>query len=167
MSKKDSNNIEGIAVRAVQEYFSSSSVVDAEHLKTGDKELAWDGELHLFKNGEKKKENLIGTVPTQVKGKTVNVIKENGFSYKIKVIDLKAYLHKGTAYFVVQEVDDKRKVFCRMLTPLLVRNILKSHEGQHTVSVNMEPVGEDVKEFENKLIEFYENCIKQVGTVDG
>lgn len=73
MSKKDSNNIEGIAVRAVQEYFSSSSVVDAEHLKTGDKELAWDGELHLFKNGEKKKENLIGMIPTQVKGKTVNV----------------------------------------------------------------------------------------------
>jgi hypothetical protein len=73
------------------------------YINERDKEPLWDGHIYVFPKGSNSKDELIGRVPVQVKGKKKAVSqKTTNMSYRIDVSSLKKYLQDGgVIYFVV------------------------------------------------------------------
>ena len=166
MSDYDSKAIEDKAVNEVIRYFEDSKVV-ATYLANNDKEPFFDGNLYLYQGGERDNTHYIGRVAVQVKGKDLVKFKKGVFSYPIEMTDLKAYLHEGIAFFVVQEVKRKKRFFYRLLTPVELRSIIMNKPENGTVSVRLNRATDrDIKKVESELIEFERNCRKQVSFVD-
>ena len=65
----DSKQIEKKAILAIENYFVGSEVVHT-YLADNDKEPFWDG--HLYSNCHKTKNDFIGRIAVQVKGKVKN-----------------------------------------------------------------------------------------------
>lgn len=157
--------IESIAINAVETFFLPSSMVDT-FLAKNDREPAWDGHFYLNSSEDGNKEQLLGRVPAQIKGKTMRKFKEMNFTYPIEMTDLKAYLHEGTYYIVVQEKGVETMIFYRELTPVLVRSIIRAHKGQKSVNVLMFPFPASYTEAENNLRQFMTDCRQQVSFAD-
>lgn len=80
---------------------------------------------------------------------------------------LKAYLHEGIAYFVVQEVKKKKKLYYKLLTPVELRSLIRDKEGQKSVSVRLKQAYDrDLKKVEVDLLQFERDCKKQVSYAD-
>lgn len=160
-----SKKIEDIAIHAVKDFFLPCDTIEM-FIASNDKEPTWDGHFYLYNDGDGRKEHLIGRVAAQIKGKTINQFKEKGFKYPVDMADLKAYLHEGTFYIVIQEKDLETKIFYRDLTPVLVRNIIKAHKGQKSARILMLPFPESYKEAENYLRQFLIDCRMQTSFAD-
>lgn len=160
-----SKKIEDIAIHAVKDFFLPCDTIEM-FIASNDKEPTWDGHFYLYNDGDGRKEHLIGRVAAQIKGKTIKQFKEKDFKYPVNMADLKAYLHEGTFYIVIQEKDLETKIFYRDLTPVLVRNIIKAHKGQKSARILMLPFPESYKEAENYLRQFLIDCRMQTSFAD-
>ena len=166
MSDYDSKAIEDKAVFEVIRFFEDSKTV-ATFVSNNDKEPFFDGHLYLYRNGKRDNSHYIGRIAVQVKGKDLGEFNDGVFSYPIEMIDLNAYLRVGIAYFVVQEVRRKKRLYYKLLTPIELRKIITEKSGQNYVSVRLKRATDrDVKKVEIELIEFERNCRKQVSFAD-
>lgn len=166
MAEYDSRAIEKLAVIEVERYFQYSKIVST-FIKDGDKEPFFDGNLYLFAGGIRDNDHYTGRVAVQVKGENLGAFKDGVYSYPIEMNDLKAYLHGGIAYFVVQEVKKRKKLFYKLLTPVELRSLIREKDGQKTVSVRMKPAQDrDLKNVEVELLQFERDCRKQVSYAD-
>lgn len=165
MEYKDSKDIEEKAINTVRVFFEDSHIVST-FIDQNDKEPFWDGYLYLYPNGIKKNENFKGRIAVQIKGKDLKKIKEKNFTYPIKMSALKAYLHEGVVYMVVQEIGKERKIFHRNLTPLAIRNNIRKHTGKKTVNMEMFPLSENIEIVETELLQFEIDCKKQRSFAD-
>ena len=166
MSEYDSRAIEKLAVIEVERYFQYSKVVST-YLKDGDKEPFFDGHLYLYASGKRENEHYTGRVAAQVKGENLGEFKDGVYSYPIEMAALKAYLHEGIAYFVVQEVKKKKKLYYKLLTPVELRSLIRDKEGQKSVSVRLKQAYDrDLKKVEVDLLQFERDCKKQVSYAD-
>lgn len=166
MSDYDSKAIEDRAVIEVLRYFETSKVV-ATYINMGDREPFFDGHLYLYHSGKRDNEHYTGRVAAQVKGKDLGVFKDGVFSYPIEMTALKAYLHEGVAYFVVQEVKRKKKLFYKLLTPVELRTIISEKGENDSYSVRMKYAPDrDIKNVELELIQFEQDCKKQISFAD-
>lgn len=166
MSDYDSRAIEKLAVIEVERYFQYSKVVST-YLKDGDKEPFFDGHLYLYASGKRENEHYTGRVAAQVKGENLGEFKDGVYSYPIVMAALKAYLHEGIAYFVVQEVKKKKKLYYKLLTPVELRSLIRDKEGQKSVSVRLKQAYDrDLKKVEVDLLQFERDCKKQVSYAD-
>ncbi len=166
MSEYDSRAIEKKAINEVDRFFENSNVV-ATYINDGDKEPFFDGHLYLYAGGKRNNEHYTGRVAVQVKGKDLDEFKDGKFCYPIEMLDLKAYLHEGIAYFVVQEVGKEKRLYYRLLTPIELRSIIQDNAGQITVSVRMNRAYDrDIKTIEIEIIQFEHDCKKQVSYAD-
>ena len=136
MADYDSKATEDKAVTEVLRFFENSKIV-AAHIGYGEKTPFFDGYLFLYAGGKRDNDHYTGRVAVQVKGKNLGEFKDGVFSYPIEMHDLKAYLHEGIAYFVVQEVKRKKRLYYKLLTPVDLRTIIKEKEGQDSVSVSL------------------------------
>ena len=166
MAEYDSRAIEKLAVIEVERYFQYSKIVST-FIKDGDKEPFFDGNLYLYAEGIRDNDHYTGRVAVQVKGENLGEFKDGVYSYPIEMNDLKAYLHGGIAYFVVQEVKKRKKLFYKLLTPVELRSLIREKDGQKTVSVRMKPAQDrDLKNVEVELLQFERDCRKQVSYAD-
>lgn len=166
MSEFDSRAIEKLAVIEVERYFQYSKIVST-FIKDEDKEPFFDGHLYLYAGGERDNEHYTGRVAVQVKGENLGEFKDGVYSYPIEMSDLKAYLHEGIAYFVVQEVKRKKRLYYKLLTPVELRSLIREKEGQQTVSVRLKQAYDrDLKMVEVDLLQFERDCKKQVSYAD-
>ena len=166
MSDHDSKAIEDKAVNEVIRYFEDSKIV-ATYITNNDKEPFFDGHLYLYGGGIRDNVHYTGRVAAQVKGKDLGEFKDGAFSYPIEMTDLKAYLHEGIAYFVVQEVKKKKKLYYKLLTPVELRSLIKDKEGQKSVSVRLKQAYDrDLRKVEVDLLQFERDCKKQVSYAD-
>jgi len=166
MSDYDSKAIEDKAVNEVNRYFEDSKIV-ATYIANNDKEPFFDGHLYLYANGVRDNEHYTGRVAAQVKGKDLGEFKDGVFSYPVEMTDLKAYLHEGIAYFVVQEVKRKKRLYYKLLTPVELRTIIKEKGHQGSYSVRMKrAIDRDVKKLEMELVQFDSDCKKQISFAD-
>ncbi len=166
MSEYDSRAIEKKAINEVDRFFENSNVV-ATYINDGDKEPFFDGHLYLYAGGKRNNEHYTGRVAVQVKGKDLDEFKDGKFCYPIEMLDLKAYLHEGIAYFVVEEVGKEKRLYYRLLTPIELRSIIQDNAGQITVSVRMNRAYDrDIKTIEIEIIQFEHDCKKQVSYAD-
>ncbi len=166
MSDYDSKHIEDKAVNEVIRYFEDSKIV-ATYIANNDKEPFFDGHLYLYANGKRDNNHYTGRVAAQVKGKNLGEFKDGVFSYPIEMTDLKAYLHEGIAYFVVQEVKRKKRLYYKLLSPVELRTIIKKKGNQGSYSVRMKRATDrDVKKIELELLQFERDCKKQISFAD-
>ena len=90
----DKKAIETISVNAVKNSIVTSDILD-QFISENDKEPSWDGHIYIYKNKNKRKSELKGRIPVQVKGKECNDFSNNKIKYVISISDLKNYLNDG------------------------------------------------------------------------
>ena len=108
----NSNQIELLAVNAVEDYFTKIERINPT-IPVGDKEPSWDGFLYLYSDNSMKKDSLIGRIPVQVKGKQGEFVES--LTYPVKTSDLRNYMREGGCIYFVVLINDKqeRKIFHR------------------------------------------------------
>lgn len=160
--KMNSNQIELLAVNAVEDYFTKIERINPM-IPFADKEPSWDGFLYLYPDDSMKKETMIGRIPVQVKGKTGEFVES--LSYPINTSDLRNYMREGGCIYFVVLINDRqeRKIFYRMLIPVELQNILKGKEQQKSINVMMKPL-EDSDDVYHSLVDFYRDMKKQTGS---
>lgn len=164
-NKLDTTSTEELGIDVLNPIFGYSKTI-APLLKKRDKYPIWDGDLMLYKEGGKNKNQyLIGPVPAQVKSTCNKNIPNSTFKRKIKVEELKTFQKNGgIAYFVVyvHPTDFKKsKAFYSLLTPVdLVRYITMTN-SQKTISVDLQELkGLDMQK-ELSFLDFFNDCNKQ------
>lgn len=107
-----------------------------------DKEPIWDGNIHVYSNSKKDLDHHKGRVPVQVKGKLVDNVNQDSFSYPIRTKDLQSYLAEGgTIYFVVliDQIMGDTRIFYASLLPFEIIKMLGKAKNQATKNVHMKP----------------------------
>ena len=157
----DTDKIETKGVNAVDDFFEDSEVVTA-YLKKHDKGPIWDGSLYLYAEGIKDNLHFTGRVAVQIKGKQQKIFRTKDFTYRIGMVELKAYLKEGVAYFVVQQVGRMKKIFYHLLTPVDIRCMINSNQDNKSVAVPMKPIcDDDLGRIERELLVFEMDCKRQ------
>lgn len=135
----DSLMIETFSINEVKDSIMKTCYA-APYIADNDKEPSWDGKIYLYNSTNKRKENLLGRVDVQVKGKESNDLTKKEITYPIKISDLKNYLNdKGVIYFVVYiDKNFNRKIYYSLLTPFKICELLKeSKENRHSKNITL------------------------------
>lgn len=166
---RDSDSIESLAVGPVRDAISRCPYAK-EDIKTNDKSPSWDGDIYIYSKGGKKKEDLLGIIHSQVKGKEVDALSANDITYPVEVSDLKNYLNNGGTLFFVVEIDpnDNRKIFYSTLLPIKLQVLFDEiKEGQGTKTITLRPFPSDDKNaVATILTNFYIDSHKQTSFTD-
>lgn len=163
----DSTQIEERAIVCLKQYLWDSKIIQP-YLAEHDKEPCWDGHLYVYSDTSKRKLNLLGRIPVQVKGLVVKKIISKKFKYPIDVNDLRAYKNDPTIYVVCQLKEDGKeyKLFYRSLLPETIKNILKGKDKQKKVSVLLHDFPSNILDFEDCVKVFIGDRRKQQSFVD-
>ena len=167
----NSSKIESRAVRYVNEIIDNCSLLSSNDIKEGDKEISWDGFVKIFNSERHTKDNLLGRVFVQIKGKVVSdaeLFKDN-ISYPAEISDLKNYQNDGGAIYMVVYIapSNKRKVFYETLTVVKLKDYLKDiKKGQKSRSIQLRSFPTEPSEIETAFMNFYEDAKKQSSFAD-
>lgn len=166
---RDSDTIESLAVGPVRDAISRC-LYAKEDIKTNDRNPSWDGDIYIYSKEGKKKEDLLGIIHSQVKGREVDTLSSNEITYPAEVSDLKNYLNNGGTLFFVVEIDpnDNRRIFYSTLLPIKLQVLFDDIEkGQGTKSIMLKPFPSDDKNaVATILTNFYIDSHKQTSFTD-
>lgn len=166
---RDSDSIESLAVGPIRDAISRCPYAK-EDIRTNDKSPSWDGDIYIYSKEGKKKEDLLGIIHSQVKGKEVDSLSTNDITYQADISDLKNYLNNGGTLFFVVEIDpnDNRRIFYSTLLPIKLQVLFDDvKEGQRTKSILLKPFPADDKNaVATVLTNFYIDSHKQTSFAD-
>lgn len=170
MGKKraDAKKIEKAAVLAVENLIQPCETIDHK-FDTDDKNLLVDGTLELYRSSALTKENLIGKIDVQIKGKFMPDSRDIA-KYRVDIIDLKQFrdTFHGILFFCVAVGENQgnvvgNEVFYAQLLPYDIKRILKDTKaGQKTVSIRVRPFPTEPKEIERLVLAFHADQEKQL-----
>jgi hypothetical protein len=150
----DNSDIERRAIKAVESLEDTGRITT--YLNKGDKEPIWDGNLYFYRTlNNKSNENMIGKIPTQIKGREVKNFSNKDISYSLKIDHLLKYKDDGGIVFFVVEIIQEGgfKIFCKSLLPLDIDKILNNKKiDKKTIKVYFKPLENPVSFFENFLL---------------
>lgn len=129
------------------------------HIDSNDKTPSWDGEILIYKSIEdRKKTNLIGRVPIQLKGRRVDTVPTTP-AYSIKRSDLQNYQNDGGVLFFVVYLlpNHKSAVYYNMLFSERAGELLASPTSD-TKSINLSPFPDDKDQILSLIHHFYSNA---------
>ena len=153
---------ESLAVSAVKTSISKTDLM-SPFINEKDKEPVWDGNIYIYSNKNKTKEN-IKKVPVQVKG-TINNNQENEtIKFPLDVADLEAFLDDGGVMFFVVYIDDngdKTQIYYSALLPIKLRKILSGKKDQSTISFELKKFPEDNETKTAIFLNFYNDMKRQ------
>jgi len=118
------------ALGILKEELLSTYSIDP-HIPEDDKEAIWDGYVSVYtkslkENRKFKKEEFLGKINVQVKGRTVKSFNKN---ISVKKIDLEKFaLEPGTIYYVIQLNEKKYNIYYYEFYNVDVKRILKNME---------------------------------------
>ena len=142
------------------------------YISENDKEPSWDGNIYIYGEENFSKENLLGRVPVQVKGKQEKSknLKKEKISYPVETVDLKNYLNDGGVIFFVILIDEenlkKRKIYYADLTPVRLKIELEKSKNQITKSIKFKEFSSDNQRKVCILLNCLENLKKQASFSD-
>jgi hypothetical protein len=164
MSKAAS--IEKKAINYLAKILLDTDRIDPK-INSDDTQISWDGWLTLLSGDDKLNEtdSFVGRIPIQVKGTTINKIRNGTLAYSVSVADLRNYEKDGGClYFVVYLSGKQSKIFYSQFLPFDLGRILKGVGDQKNKTINFEPFPTD----KNNIIElmrlFIVNQTKQIST---
>lgn len=168
----DSNLIEGFAISYLSDEIRLTERL-APYISENDKEPSWDGNIYIYSNSSNfSKENIIGKVSVQVKGKQEKSknLKKTKISYPVEIIDLKNYLKGGGVIFFVVLIDEEnfrnRKIYYADLTPVKLKIELEKVKNQITKSIKFKEFPLDNQRKVSIFLNCYENIKKQISFSD-
>lgn len=169
----DSSTIEQLAVNKLKRSILSCPLLQA-FISEGDKTPSWDGEVYVYASSDKhkKKQNIYGRVPVQVKGKTSQNLSKNSISFPVKVADLNNYCNDGGVVFIVVYIKGnthhkEHRIYYKSLLPFDLNRELPLAKGQKSKSIKLESFPEDdATAVTNIFRSFVHDAKKQGGTVD-
>lgn len=146
----DKKAIETISVNAVKNSIVTSDILD-QFISENDKEPSWDGHIYIYKNKNKRKSELKGRIPVQVKGKECNDFSNNKIKYVISISDLKNYLNDGGIILFVVYIRNngtESKIYYSSLPPIKLKGILddiSNNQKNKSVELKAFPTDSDSK----------------------
>ncbi len=158
--------IEKLATAAIEDSISKTDTMNS-FINTGDKEPSWDGNIYIYANNKKSKDD-IKKVPVQVKGKKCNKQDKETIKYSVEVTHLKNYLIDGGVMFFVVYIDDtgnRKQIYYSELLPIRLRLLLKEIGEQKYKSIELKKFPEDNNEKTAIFLNFYNNMKKQTSFV--
>lgn len=159
----DKKAVETLAVNAVRDNIVVSKYLD-QFIADNDKEPSWDGNIYIYNGSSKKKSDLRGRLPVQVKGTENSDHSNDQISFSVSTVDLKNYLNDGgVMYFVVYIGHDgfSRQIYYAELPPIKIRFILTSAKEQKTKAIKLKKLPTDPNEKARIIINCWESCQKQ------
>ena len=126
-----------------------------------DREPSWDGNIYIYSDCKKTKENL-KRVPVQVKGKKSETLPYGTIKYRIEVNDLKNYLSDGGVLYFVVYINKRgdTRIYYASLLPVRLKMILEESDND-SVAVEFKEFPEDEFRKTTILMTFYDNMKKQ------
>lgn len=157
----DSSQIEQWGIDAVGVALSHTDTL-CRYFKENDKTPLRDGSVIIYKGKNRSKQNIIGEVNIQLKGKlaTEEKLKKENISYSVEINDLIKYKeNSGVIYFVTlinRHEPRQYVVFYETLTPRKIRNYIKRKEQQKTCKINLKRLPQGKHEIQTIFLSFFE-----------
>lgn len=132
MRRLNSNQIERLAIKAVNDEANIPFSGLVPDLKEGDKGVSFDGEITVFLDHTERVEAFSGKIPVQVKGKEVVNFSGNTRTFSLPLKHYKNYYkHSGVLFFVVElknDLDGKctSKIYYKQLLPQELFTLIKN-----------------------------------------
>lgn len=136
----NSVKIEKRSISELKSWIAEHDLLD-EYINDNDKEPSWDGYIMVYTDEDLKAEHIKYKIPVQVKGKCKNeLINRKMITYPVEYRHLQNYYFDGgVVYFVIVISEDaKRKtIFANALTPVKLKELLKSAEKKPNQTKNI------------------------------
>ena len=165
----DKKAIEILAVNAVKNSIVTSEYLD-QFIAENDKEPSWDGFIYIYGDKSKKKSNLKGRMPVQVKGTECEDYTKSKISFSISTVDLRNYLYDGGCILFVVYIGNSgltNKIYYAELTPIKLRQILTESKEQGTKAVSLKEFPNDNNKKATIFLNCLQNCQKQASFIEG
>ncbi|MBX9471335.1 hypothetical protein [Microcella sp.] len=116
-------DVEAIAVAEVSRLVATCTALKP-YISLNDKTPFTDGHVDLYSGLKQSKEQWLGRVDVQVKGRSVKANERTSITFSIKRTDLKAYQkNSGVLYFVVLVEDSGASTtYCALLSPFAIED---------------------------------------------
>jgi hypothetical protein len=127
------------------------------HINTGDTKPLWDGEIFIYSGSIKNNEQLIGTIPIQVKGTNKDIVPTAPtFDFRVKVSDLRKYKDAfGVMFFVVVIGSDRvRHIFHKGLLSFDLDRFINNAGSNKTKSIVFQRFPDDDKTIRQFMLAF-------------
>lgn len=165
----DNQAIEQTAVTALKDRINLTDYLSS-FIADNDKEPSWDGHIYIYKSASKRKDNLEGRIPAQVKGHESSDFSMDEITYShLSAVDLRNFLNDGGAMlFVVyirkndDETEFEKKPYYIELTPVRIQELLsrcKVPNGNPKITLKALPKNKD--EFASIVLNCYHHCKRQ------
>lgn len=163
--------IEMASVNALKDAINRTMVAVPAIPDTDDKVPSWDGEIRLYDSPSNfRKENLVGRIPTQVKGTWVKRFSGKRASYRVQTSDLRNYQKDGgVLFFLIQSKDfDNYKIYYAALLPFDLGSLLNDAGDQETIQIWLESMAYKYKDGTIQILsDFLENKKRQGSLLSG
>lgn len=164
----DKKAVETISINAVKNSIVVSDLLD-QFIADNDKEPTWDGFVYIYKDKSKKKENLKGRLPVQIKGTENDDFSKDDISFPVSTIDLNNYLYGGGAVFFVVYIGHNgltQQIYYTELTPIKLRIYLATAKGKKFKNIKLKKFPTESNEKAMIFFQCLENCQKQASFSD-
>lgn len=155
----NSKRVESRAVCEVGVAIEKSDRLEA-YITKNDKTPSWDGEVLVYRDSSESKDNIIGKVPVQVKGKVCDDHTKGEISFSMEIADLQNYKNGGGCFlFVVYIAKDfqKTKIYYSALAPIeLCRLLRDTKEGQKEKCVKLQ----EFPSQKEKIFSIFSFCVE-------
>lgn len=144
--------IENFATDAVKNYCLHTSKIKS-YIANEDKEPGYDGHLKIYDSISQTKDDYLGNIPVQIKGKKAKKKQPSLFKQnKVNKRDLEMYLKDGGCYYFVVLINEngESQVYGRQLLPMYLKYKLKSKSKSVTIEMY------EITSYKD----FYDNCIQ-------
>lgn len=165
----DNKAIETLSVNAVKNSIVTSEFLD-QFIADNDKEPSWDGFVYIYGDKSKKKSNLRGRMPVQVKGTECDDLSKETISFSMTTVDLRNYLYDGGCVLFVVYIGNcglTNKIYYAELTPVKLRQLLEEAEEQDNKTVHLKEFPSDNNKKATIFLNCLQNCQKQASFKEG
>lgn len=165
----DNKAIETLSVNAVKNSIVTSEFLD-QYIADNDKEPSWDGFVYIYGDKSKKKSNLKGRMPVQVKGTECDDHSKETISFSMTTVDLMNYLYDGGCVLFVVYLGNcgiTNKIYYAELTPVKLRQLLEEAKEQDNKTVHLKEFPSDNNKKATIFLNCLQNCQKQASFKEG
>lgn len=155
-------NIEIKATSAVEGRIADTDYLDPI-ISEVDKQPSWDGEIIAYKNSNKKKSEIFGRTPVQVKGKLSKDLKAKSITYRMSRVDMENYQKDGGAllFVVYLKESGENKIYYNAMTPYYLNNVLEAQKTNKTIRVGLKELPENNDDLCNMVFNFIRDMRRQ------
>ena len=162
----DKASIEKFAVNAVEDIVNSSDHLSS-FIADNDKEPSWDGFIYVYNSPTKKKSELNGRLPVQVKGSEKNDHSKTEISFSMELSDLTNYLNDGGIILFVVYVGKmatgiKKTVYYIELPPVKLSHLMSGLAPQQkTLSLQLKKLPSNAETVASIVLNCLNHCRSQ------